>query len=366
VPNRVAVFVGMWLAMAYVPPEPPAAGVTLGDRPNAANVMLDGWFRWDVHWYRQLARFGYQNPTQNGVQRDTAFFPAFPLLVRLVNLVIPDTYVAGMIATNACFVLAAFLLFRLVERRHGSAVAKRAVLLMLVYPWSFILSAMYTESLFLASVLAAFYFAESERWSLAGLCAAVTGATRVLGFSVVIGLAVLYLEKRQWRWRGIRPEVLGIGLSALGPGLQMLYLWKRFGDPFLFLRSQDVGGWSGPSSIRAMLTVFASFFDSQSLMSGAAPVPAFVHLVALACGVIACVMCLRRSRAAYGVWGLSYLALSSYKWDSMGRFVVVIFPLYIAGALSVRKSEYVAALVAMGCVLMGILMVLFSHWRLVT
>jgi hypothetical protein len=69
---------------------------------------------------------------------------------------------------------------------------------------------------------------------------------------------------------------------------------------------------------------------------------------------------------AYGVWGLSYLALSIHKWDGIGRFVVVIFPLYVAGALWVRRPEYLAALVALGCLLMGILMLMFSHWHFVT
>jgi len=366
VPNRLAVFVGMWLTMVYMAPAAPAPGVTLGNRPNAANIIIDGWFRWDVHWYWQIAKFGYTNRAQNGLQRDTAFFPAFPLLIRAFNLAIPDTYLAGMVATNLCLVLSAFLLYRLVEARHGRDAAKRAVLLLLVYPWSFIFSAMYTESLFLASVLGAFYFGERERWSLAGLCAAVTGATRVLGFSVVVGLLVLYLEKRRWSWRGIRPGVLGIGLSVLGPGLQMLFLWKRFGDPFLFLHSQDVVGWSASSSVHHMTPVFWGFFNLTKLMSGAAPVSGFVHLLALASGVLGCATCMRRGHVAYGVWGLFYLVLSIHKWDGIGRFVVVIFPLYVAGALWVRRPEYVAALVAMGCLLMGILMLMFSHWHFVT
>jgi hypothetical protein len=364
--NRVAVFVVMWLTMVYWPPAPPPPGVMLGTRPNAANILLDGWMRWDVHWYWSIARDGYTNLPRLGDQRDTAFFPAYPLLVRGFNLVVPDTYVAGLVASNACLGLSAFFLFRLAERFYGVQAARRAVLLLLVYPWSFILSAMYTESLFLASLLAAFYFAERERWSLAGLAAGVTAATRVLGFSVLPALLLLYLEKKRWRVRATRWDVLGIGLALLPPGAHILYLQQRFKDPLAFLKAQDVAGWSSASSLERILPEVKECFRLAPLMSGTAHVQTTIQMVVLALGVAACVACLRRGRIAYGVWGLVYLVLSFHKWDGYGRYLVVVFPVYLAGALWLRRPTRLATVAAFGCMLMGILMLLFSHWKIVT
>lgn len=365
VPNRIAVFVGMWMAMALWPPSPPSAGVALGDRPNADNLLIDGWFRWDAHWYWQIAKFGYRNVAQAGHHLDVQFFPAFPLLVRLFNLIIPDTYMAGMVAANVCMVLSAYLLFRLVAQHHGEEVARRALLWMLVYPWSFILSAMYTESLFLAAILGAFYLGEKERWWQAGLCAAVAGATRIVGFTAVVGLAVLYLEKKDWNLRRIRPDVLGIALSAVGPGGQMVFLAQRYGDPFAFIAANNEPGWGADRALSQIIPAVLACLQPSQLASGAAPVNRVMHFVAMLACAAGCLFCIRRSRVAYGAWGLAYLIASLRIWDGIGRFGVVVFPLYIMGAVVVEKPERQLGLTTLGCIMMGILMLQFSHWRFI-
>src|SRR4051794_7506673 len=58
------------------------------------NNFLDGWARWDAHRYAKIARDGYTNVIEGGT-RDTAFFPLFPLLMRLGSRVAGDVYSAG-------------------------------------------------------------------------------------------------------------------------------------------------------------------------------------------------------------------------------------------------------------------------------
>jgi hypothetical protein len=364
-PNRLLVFLSMWAAMVLWPPTPPLDGVTLGDRPNADNLLVDGWLRWDVHWYWQIARNGYTNVAQNGSQRDTVFFPLYPLLVHVFNWVVPDTYAAGMLLSNLCLLLSSFLLFRLVEARHGEEMAKRSLLVMLVWPWSFFLSAMYTESLFLVTVLAAFYFGEKNRWALAGLCAAAAGATRVLGVTVMVGLALLYLEKLEWNWRRIRFDVLLIGLGIIGPAGHMLYLYERFGDPLLFFRNQFVARWGADRNVLQIWYTLKHIFSLREAMIGTIPLPRALHLTALGLCIFGCYRVIRTARWSYGLWGLLYLLLSLRFWDEAGRMVLGVFPLYLWGGQAIERPNVRAAALAGCCLLMGLLMLLFGHWRTV-
>src|SRR6185295_15595271 len=73
-------------------------------RSNPQNLFIDGWARWDAGWYRDIAERGYTNtpkaePGQQG-QRDTAFFPLYPLTIRLFNIVFGDTFLSGLIISN--------------------------------------------------------------------------------------------------------------------------------------------------------------------------------------------------------------------------------------------------------------------------
>ncbi len=53
--------------------------------------------RWDANWYLSIARDGYFYVP--GSQSSVAFFPAYPLVLRAVGVVVGDLVVAGMLVT---------------------------------------------------------------------------------------------------------------------------------------------------------------------------------------------------------------------------------------------------------------------------
>ena len=66
----------------------------------AGDGLLDGLVRYDSGWYYGIAKGGYV--WSPGIQSNVAFFPAYPLAVRVASWATTDIMVAGMIVTALC------------------------------------------------------------------------------------------------------------------------------------------------------------------------------------------------------------------------------------------------------------------------
>jgi hypothetical protein len=149
--------------------------------------------RWDAVWFLRIAEDGYA-PDPNR----TAFFPLFPLLVRLGGWVVGSPLVAGILVSLAALLGALVLLHRLVALDFGRDVAALSVLLVAVFPGAVWLSSVYSEALFLLLSVGAVYAARLDRWELAGIAGFLAATTRSAGIVLVVPLALLW-------WQGRRP-----------------------------------------------------------------------------------------------------------------------------------------------------------------
>lgn len=153
---------------------------------------IDYWFRW-TNWdgghFRGIAENGYL-PFQ------TVFFPLYPALIKLISLSGLDANWSGLLISHLSLFVSLFLLYKLVLLDFSESVAKRAVFALLIFPTSFYLGALYSESLFLATTLAAFYFTRINKWHWAAFFAAGSIATRLAGVTTLAGLLGEYLLKK--------------------------------------------------------------------------------------------------------------------------------------------------------------------------
>ncbi len=222
--SRVGLFILIYLSMVFIP-------IKSSDGIWSAfpeNRFLDGWSRWDSGWYMDIADRGYgEAPKADTGQRDTAFWPLYPLIVRAVHPFLGSTHFAGLIVSNTAFLLACLLLYQHVRSRYDDEVAARTIILVCAYPFSFYFSAGYSESVFFLAVVAAFYFGERQNWFLAGLFAAAAGATRALGVLCVVGLGLLYIEQIRAGRQRIGLEMTWILLGLLGSiGFPLYLFWE--------------------------------------------------------------------------------------------------------------------------------------------
>ena len=143
------------------------------------------WQRWDACWYTKIAAFGYETGTDA-----TAFFPAFPSIVRVVSLPLGgDVALAGLLANLVLTIVGLAGLHRLVTRDLGVRVADRTILYLSIFPAAIFLYAPFTEALFLACTAWAFVGARERRWWLAGGAALLAGLTRTQGILLALPLA---------------------------------------------------------------------------------------------------------------------------------------------------------------------------------
>ncbi|WP_269851356.1 hypothetical protein [Methanosarcina horonobensis] len=167
------------------------------------NVWLDIWGVWDTGWYLDISQNGYTaRPLDELIsfQTNVVFFPLYPLLMRFLGSIIGNQYTAGVIISNFSLIVACIYLYKLVRLDSDESSAFRSVKYLLLFPISFILSGVFTESLYLALALMCFYYARTGKWQLAGIFGFFLSLTRSVGVLIVLpllyeGLMPLLKEK---------------------------------------------------------------------------------------------------------------------------------------------------------------------------
>ncbi|MBA4384679.1 MAG: hypothetical protein C0410_08080 [Anaerolinea sp.] len=354
--SRLGLFVLVYISLVVLP-------MRTGDglwRAFPQNLFLDGWSRWDSNWYINIAQHGYSDTIHN-VYLNTAFFPLYPLLIKGLSALVGNVHIAGLLISNTSLLAASLVLYRLVSDKFDTEIAQKSLLLLLVNPFSFFFSSVYTESLFLMLVALVFYFGTGKKWVPAVLCVAAAGATRLVGILTVIPLLYFYFESIEFKWRKVRADILWFGLSVVGIGGFILFQAFKFGDPFLFVKSQNAPGWKEGVDIFSALDALRISFSGNALKTGEFPGVYLVHILAFLVGLSILIVCRRKLHPAWWIWALLTLLISFSVWISVGRFLIVIFPLYVGTAL-LFKGKCFDAVLYVSVLFLSLFTILFSHW----
>ncbi len=300
---------------------------------------LDMFIRWDSNWYFSIIKNGYQPSSDlRTVYSNMAFFPLYPYLVKSLGwlgLHLPDGYYAlvGLLLSNLCFLAAMLLLYRLIVVSLGfsEAAARRALVLLFVFPAGFFFSSFYPESLFLLLAVAGFTFAMQEKWLPAGICAALAVLTKSQGVLLAIALAWLYMEKRNWKLLQIRPSAAWLGLAPLALLAHFYYLYLKSGR------------------ILALFDAMAAWGRNQSIFSNpfqnlASPVlDVFkIDLVILILFLLCSLYLLWKWPVkAFGIFALTLCLLPIFTGllVSVSRYLVIVFPVFILLGEKLERRE---------------------------
>ena len=318
---------------------------------------------WDGRWYLLIAQHGYPDRMyQEGLGSRWAFFPAFPAVIRGVaeatRLSLPDAaflaaFVFGLTGTVAVWLV--------VRETFGPRVADRATLLLVFFPLSCILSFAYTEGLFLTVAAGTLYALQRRWWITAGLLACVAGLTRNTGAVVILCVLVVAFQTA-WRERRLRPLVAA-AIAPLGLAAFMAYSWAMVRTPFAFLTSQRF--WQGQhfvwfsEPVRALAALLTLSVHGLTLAQAAFCTAAVVFVYV---GVV-CLLSLSRERRVPLSWwvytvGTIAVAFSAYFTNSIPRYTLVAFPLFVGIAWKARSVTRTALLVGFAS-LQGVLTVVF-------
>lgn len=313
--------------------------------PLSSHAWLNTWGLWDTGWYYRIATEWYSPQTELGF----AFFPIYPGLVRVISHVGGHPFVVGLLVANAALLISGWLLFRLVgNKTKGDQWAAWALL---AFPSAFVLSGMFTESTYLALALGSFFAATKRQWWLAGVLGFALALTRPVGFLIALPLFLEYLHSKNWQWRRIQVNVLWLLLIPFGLGVWAWYNQHLTGDALTFIKVQEAWRRSATNPISALWTgLRADNFYDQAL-----------SLFAIATAGI--ILWLRKwmSRPEE-LWAWISLIVPLFSGIySLPRYVLVIFPIYLAFARAPINTVWRWAIVAM---LVIIQLGLFLWWPL--
>lgn len=376
----VLAFTGIASRYAFKLAPVPAVGYYLRPMTGWAHIFLEPLRNWDGFWYTLIAERGYQvHPAT------AAFWPLYPkLLAVLHNLTQWTVPTLGIIVSNLALVGALLLLYRLVMLDYGDSVARRTIWLLVLFPTAFYFSAVYTESLFLLLTVGAIYFARTEHWGWAALFGALAALTRNTGVLVLLPMGILLVRSHGWdprRWWRIGAQLAVVALSPL------IFLWhldQVWGDPLLTIHVQDQ--WA---RYRAMpwSTLAAAFHQwdlswfhqlmanpSWNMLTSAyvrwrfaesQTYDIFITLVFIPIVIYTLI----KVRPAYSLYAALVFVVPMFSPShvhplmSMPRFVIVLFPLFIALAILLRKHRVLYGVVlALFVIQFAALLIQFSTW----
>lgn len=175
-----------------------------------------------------------------------AYFPLFPLLMRVVGRTFLDgnVAVAGLFISHISLTGAVFFMQRIADKvsikykHEGLSFPHPLVLLLLVLPCSFFFSAVYTESLFLLLLVASLYALLTKQYKWIMVLGFLLSFTRLVGIFFILPLAFSFLFEKA---RSVKIMLVFGMVSILGGlGAYMLYLWNTTGDALMFLHAQSV------------------------------------------------------------------------------------------------------------------------------
>lgn len=322
------------------------------------NNWINGWFRWDSFWYLAIA-----DPSVQVVPPDRSsanFFPLYAWVSQLASLPFrtvlspPHAFAAGaLLVSNAAALAGLTGVHRITSRLAGARIADRAVWLMACFPFTFFLSAAYSDALYLCLAVWAFHFALDRHWAIAGIFGALAAMTRIPGVLLLAALGVEYVRRQGITAASIRRAVAPMAVMAIGPVLVAIYFWSQYGNPLAFLEARQVG-WqraTGPAAavIRDYGEFFAGTFACGSPRECFAAWPPtshvlgvwYVALIPISVGLV-----LSRARllgAGMTAWVLlSVIIAMANGLDGTGRFTIALFPVFIAAAAWLNTATLVA------------------------
>lgn len=271
---------------------------------------LDYWIRW-ANWdgghFRGIAENGY-------LPQQTVFFPLYPMLIKfLMFLGVPSLW-GGLIISNLATILTLFFLYKLTLLDFSEKVAKRATFALLIFPTSFYLGAVYSESLFLAVTLASFYFARKTAWGWASFFAGASVATRLVGLAAILAILVEYLLINK---KILTKKLVYIFSSLLPFWLYIIYLKFKFQNSLIFLTSEE--NWN-----RRLTYPWVALEK----------IPSFTDLLFFLVGLVALVAIYKSLPKSYFIFSLMAFLIPLFSGTLLAfpRYLLVIFPIYVVFA----------------------------------
>jgi len=292
---------------------------------------------WDGQSFVSISQTGYPACIDCTGGHLIAFLPGFPFLIWATTLLQLDPVLGGLLINVVAEAVALTFIFLLVDRERDARSARFCVWLVALAPFGLFLSAVYTESVFIAAAAASLYYARvGDTWKSV-VAAGIACATRLTGVALVPALMVeLLLRKRRFGIETMAPLLALLPLAGF-----MVYVAGATHDGMALF---DVNRIKFNHTLAAPWDGLRVAWDLYISATGETRFIWFREVVSGIGGFIVVALCLvwtlrRRLPSSLTVYCLiSWLmAVSISFWLSVGRYDLAIFPAAIIAADLTRR-----------------------------
>lgn len=296
-----------------------------------------------VH-YLTIARKGYI-----GTDFIQAFFPLYPLSMRLANNIIQNYLLSGVVLSHLFALFSFYSFYYLVKMDHDKKTAWLALIIFATFISSFYLRSLYNESLFLTLIFSSFIATRKKKYLLAGVLGGLASATRIVGIFIFPSLLFLIFLRDRKKWSAYFAVAIP---SILGLLIYMIYLKWQFNDYLYFFHVQEKFGASRQTQLvlypQVIYRYFKIFLTVRPIdLKYYAYVQEFlVSLFALGVLIVASLKNFFKKNKNKIDWSYLLFAFLAYflppltgNFSSMPRYVLACFPLFIYLAVFLEKRK---------------------------
>lgn len=213
--SAIGVTIGAHVALAVIA----YSSSWIQGKNNSHQALTGAYQQWDANLYINYAQHGLFSGASS--PNNAAFLLGYPILLAFVHLFVRNWLDSALLLSLIAGCVAAVLL----NRMAGST---RAGLFLFTAPAAVFLTVGYSESVFLAFAVGAWYSAQHGEWSLARLLAGLASLTRIEGLALVPALVLLALTQPGSARR--LGAAASAAAAAVGPFLYALYLRRATGS----------------------------------------------------------------------------------------------------------------------------------------
>jgi Gpi18-like mannosyltransferase len=302
---------------------------------------------WDGVWYGTVATRGYL--LVPGRQSDPAFFPFYPIVLRLLHELGLPLLAAALIVSNLVFVFAILAFYELGTLLVREDVARASAILAAAFPAGFVFSMAYPESLLFAAVCVALVAVLRGRWMTSALVGGIAAVTRPEAVLYVIPVAAIVLE----RWRALPPGARAKAIASITAPVASLATF-----PFYLgwtLHNYHAWTWAERGWGRSFKVLGIEHAFTELGRIG--PNAWLIRDVVLAVVYLACLGLALRANLHWS-WGLAgllivLLPLTSGSFLSDSRFGLMALPAYWGLGVMARRGRLLWGLAALSLVLLA-------------
>jgi len=310
--------------------------------------FFDIFVKWDANNYIRISN-GYGSHIENGKFTTLVFYPLYPFFLSIVNNLIPNIKVAGILLSSVLYSAACSVFYMLMRLDYKRSVAEKGVVLMSVFPFAFYYGTIMSESIFLLTSVLTLYYIRKHNWAIAGFCGMLAALSRSAGVFLIIPATVEFVEEynffglkfkdmmqilfKKWIWLLLMP--FGI----------CIYLYINYvvsGNAFEFLAlEEEVWHQEGTFFFKTMGTLWNLVNSGYSLNT---KLGAFLPELILAFAMMAILIVgLKKHRSMYTVWLLVYIIINtSISWPmSIARYLSCAVPAFMILADLIDDKEHV-------------------------